>query len=226
VVWCDVIFRGASARGQLLTAAETGEEAFTNSGRSMREEHAGGACGRSMREEHAGGACGRSMREEHAGGACRRSMREEHAGGACGRSMREEHAGGACGRSMREEHAAGACGRSMRQEHAGERSGSLPRTDAVQIRGNLAPVVQGGVSERRLSTTRTRELKRLKYNKTCAPIFKRTCRGGSYLLSFAFTSAFGGGEDLLPFGYEWYCVVLYFGFGLRLQYLLYFVLYA
>ncbi len=71
MVWCDDIFRGASARGQLLTAAETGEEAFTN------------------------------------------------------------------------------CGRSMREEHAGERSGSLPRTDAAQIRGNLALVAAGGVSERR-----------------------------------------------------------------------------
>ena len=46
-------------------------------------------------------------------------------------------------------------------------------------------------------------------------------------LALAATSAFGGGgEDLLPFGYEWYCVVLYFGFGFRLQYLLYFVLYT
>jgi len=30
----------------------------------------------------------------------------------------------------------------------------------------------------------------------------------------AATSAFGGGEDLLPFGYEWYCVVLYLVLGL------------
>jgi len=31
--------------------------------------------------------------------------------------------------------------------------------------------------ERRPSTTRTRELKHLKYNKPCTPIFKRACRG-------------------------------------------------
>ena len=36
----------------------------------------------------------------------------------------------------------------------------------------------------------------------------------------------GGEENLLPFGYEWYCVVLYLVLGLGLQYLLYFVLYT
>jgi hypothetical protein len=35
-----------------------------------------------------------------------------------------------------------------------------------------------------------------------------------------------GEENLLPFGYEWYCVVLYLVLGLGLQYLLYFVLYT
>jgi hypothetical protein len=93
-------------------------------------------------------------------------------------------AGGACGRSMREEHVGGACGRGMREEHAGERSGSLSRTDAAQIRGNLALVVGGGPLERRPSPTRTRELKRLKYNKPCAPIFKRACRGGFVPVDF------------------------------------------
>jgi hypothetical protein len=38
--------------------------------------------------------------------------------------------------------------------------------------------------ERRVSTTRTRELKRPKQNKTCAPIFKRACRGGVELVVF------------------------------------------
>ena len=38
--------------------------------------------------------------------------------------------------------------------------------------------------------------------------------------------SFRGEENLLPFGYEWYCVVLYLVLGLGLQYLLYFVLYT
>ncbi len=49
------------------------------------------------------------------------------------------------------------------EEHAGERGGSLPRTDAAQIRGNLALVGEGdGAFERRESTARSRELKRPK----------------------------------------------------------------
>ena len=53
----------------------------------------------------------------------------------------------------------------LREEHAGERGGSLARTDAAQIRGNVAlvpGVVGDGRFERRASTTRTRELKRPK----------------------------------------------------------------
>ena len=48
----------------------------------------------------------------------------------------------------------------MREEHAGERGGSLARTDAAQIRRNVAFVERDGVIERRPSTTRTRELNR------------------------------------------------------------------
>ena len=44
--------------------------------------------------------------------------------------------------------------------------------------------------------------------------------------SWSSTSAFEEEEILLPFGNEWYCVVLYLVLGLGLQYLLYFVLYA
>ena len=46
-------------------------------------------------------------------------------------------------------------------------------------------------------------------------------------LAFAVMSALEEEEEnLLPFGYEWYCVVLYLVLGLGLQYLLYFVLYT
>jgi hypothetical protein len=45
---------------------------------------------------------------------------------------------------------------------AGERGGSLLRTDAAQIRGNVVLVPGDGMFERREPTTRTRELKRLK----------------------------------------------------------------
>ena len=48
----------------------------------------------------------------------------------------------------------------LREEHAGERGGSLARTDAAQIRRNVASVADNGLFERRVSTTRTRELKR------------------------------------------------------------------
>ena len=56
--------------------------------------------------------------------------------------------------SLRSLHVAG-------KEHAGERGGSHARTDAAQIRGNFVTfVADNGASERRASTTRTRELKR------------------------------------------------------------------
>ena len=45
---------------------------------------------------------------------------------------------------------------------AGERGGSLLRTDAAQIRGNVVLVPGDGMFERREPTTRTRELKRPK----------------------------------------------------------------
>ena len=51
----------------------------------------------------------------------------------------------------------------LREEHAGERGGSLARTDAAQIRDNVAAyVADDGVFERRVSTTRTKELNRPK----------------------------------------------------------------
>jgi hypothetical protein len=67
----------------------------------------------------------------------------------------------------------------MREEHAGERSGSLPRTDAAQIRGNLALFEDGGQLERRVFPTRTREseLKRLKRHPARRGKFKLCNRG-------------------------------------------------
>ncbi len=50
----------------------------------------------------------------------------------------------------------------LREEHAGERGGSLARTDAAQIRGNVVLVPGDGMFERREPTTRTRGLKRPK----------------------------------------------------------------
>ncbi len=47
----------------------------------------------------------------------------------------------------------------------GERGGSFPRSDAAQIRSNVAFVAGNGEFERRLSTARTKELARPKYNK-------------------------------------------------------------
>ncbi len=50
----------------------------------------------------------------------------------------------------------------LREEHAGERGGLVARTDAAQIRGNVALFQRDGTFEQRVSTARTRELKRQK----------------------------------------------------------------
>jgi hypothetical protein len=50
----------------------------------------------------------------------------------------------------------------LRREHAGERGSSLARTDAAQIRRNVAFAIVDGPFERSEITMRTRELKRPK----------------------------------------------------------------